>query len=67
MEKTLKTLADFQSALPKDELIDGAYAIFKNTDEKAVTKHLTDPSIAEAAFRAVFFDIEEAQVAKLSF
>jgi len=67
MGMTLKTLTDIMSALPKDDLIDNAYGIFKNTDEKAVTKNLTDPSIAEAAFRAVFFDIEEAQTAHLGF
>lgn len=63
----MKTLAEIKQSLPKDELVDEAIGVFKNTDEKAVTKNLTDPGIAESAFRAVFFDIPEAQVAKLRF
>lgn len=51
--------------LPKDELRDDALEVFCNSDDPAESMYLTDPQIAIAAFKAVFFDDPLVQAADL--
>lgn len=51
--------------LPKDELRDDALEVFCNSDDAAESMCLTDPDVAIAAFKAVFFDDAAIQKADL--
>lgn len=51
--------------LPRDELRDDALQVFCNSDDPAESMCLTDPQVAIAAFKAVFFDDPLVQSADL--
>jgi hypothetical protein len=46
---------------PKDDLRDDVGSVFSNSDDAAEDFDLTDPEVAIAAFKAVYFDNPTAQ------
>lgn len=56
-----------KNTYPPDELRDDAVGVFHNSDDPAVSIDMTDKDVSVAAFRAVFFDVPEAQTADFKF
>ena len=59
----MKTFENAKRPLPKIDVREGVLNVFNNCDLPAESFGLNDPEVADAAFKAVFFDDPTVQAA----
>lgn len=58
-------MRDINTIVVKSEFRPGTTKVFKNSEDKAVTKQLYDKKHAVESFRAAFFDVDGIEAIEL--